>query len=941
MRLKNRIITAFLSVCSVAFVGGALTLSETHAAAEDGAATYLAYGSTWKYACGYIEDFYKLGIDDGVSTDELRTGKTPIGYATYGQYDFSTGTQLTENADRQRVQYVFTTSFTVTEARSALQFDVYYDDAIALYLDGKEIYRDNIVGTNFTCVTSTDSVESSVGVAKEKTFCLTLREGYLQAEQAHVLTAIVLEDFQNGNDAYFDMRVSGVNDFAPADDDMPDTVSLTYYDDPFTTRGVTFYTGLSLKNADVRYREVGASEWNYANSEGEPWYGRIAHKVALTDLKEGASYEYAIGNKLIDEWGDSYAFETASSEKVMEEFKFYYLTDTQSSDGWQFSIWQKLAAYIEANGENYDFFVHGGDIVESSTSEASLVPEQWRVGFNALESTMTNLPIVPVAGNHEYAAYAFYKHFNIKYADFNDSGAYYSFDYGNAHFAVLNTNDSYFHNWNSDNGSWAKQLAWVEKDLSATNKPWKIVLMHFSANNDVKDGTGEYSAVVKPVQEKLMPIFAKTGVDLVLSGHTHRYFRSAIYAHGDSLTGETTEKTLENIRDSAIAESDAVTYVDPLDGTYWTVEPKGTMYVTAKSSNYNVYYQNFSYNQEATTATVFGKNPLNGKLMNGGTETDDTSYLMNKMQYVSVEVTADTLRCNVYNVEASTGETTLWDTYNVIKATAETLNARIAALPEASGITNTHLKELLSVYGLCGALGSDALTTANATKFGALQTAISVADAKTAIQLNSRIASLTADDVEEFLVCDQTYQGLSASIQALVDTARMESLRGEINAAVKVLNDKQAAEAVKTALEQANKIYIHNLKQTDIDEAEALYNALTYDQKALVDNQDVISVLKAKLKAVVVIDMIDEIKTAPTKAEVDKAYEAYSALTAEEKLRVTNYDILEMIRKDFAGQSTGEQNTEKSGCGSSFGGLVGVSALTLAAAVAVCKRRKK
>lgn len=945
MRLKNRIITAFLSVCSAALVGGVVTLPKARAKAEE-AATYLAYGSEWKYACGYVDGFYRFGVDSTVSTDGLATGKAPIGYANYDQYDFTTGTELTTDAEKRQLQYVFTTNFTVTEAKNALCFDLLYDDAIAVYLDGEEIYRDNIVGYNFECVEENDSVGAAMGAAKEKRFYLSLGEGALQATESHVLTAIVLQDFKNGNDAYFDMKVSGVNDFTPVEDDMPDTVALTYYEDPFTTRGVTFYTGLSLKNADVKYREVGAQEWAYENTEGEPWYGRIAHKVALTDLKEETAYEYAIGNKLLDVWGETYHFETASSEKVMEEFKFYYLTDTQSSDGWGFSIWKKLTEYIEANGETFDFFAHGGDIVESSTTEKGLVPEQWQIGFNAVEDTMTSLPIVPVSGNHEYAAYAFYKHFNIKYTDFNDAGAYYSFDYGNAHITVLNTNDSYFNNWDTkgEDDSWEDQVAWVENDLASTNKTWKIVLMHFAAINDNKEDTAEYKNVTRPVQEAMMPIYAKTGVDLVLSGHTHRYFRSAIYAHGDSVKGADMAETLQNVRDSVIPETDVVTYVDPLDGTYWTVEPKGTMYVTAKSTNYNVYYQNFAWNQEASLPTVFATNPLNGKVMNGGTEADDTSYLMNKLQYVSVEVKKDTLRCNVYNVDAKTGETVLWDTYNVIKANAASLDARITALPEASGVKNTHLSELLTVYGLHGALGDEGLSAANVTKIASLKSLISVADAKTALVLNSRIAELTVNDVEEFLACDQTYKGLSQTIQALVDVTQMEKLRSEINAAVKDLDDKKAANAVKTALEAADKINIHNLKQSDIDAVETQYNALTDDQKALVTNQGVIAALKAKLKAVVVIDMIEAIKIAPNKVEADKAYEAYSALTAEEKVQVSNYDILEAIRKDFAAQSSANANGStgsSDGCGSSVSGLVGVGALMLAAAAVVCKRREK
>lgn len=70
-----------------------------------------------------------------------------------------------------------------------------------------------------------------------------------------------------------------------------------------------------------------------------------------------------------------------------------------------------------------------------------------------------------------------------------------------------------------------KEKAWAEKDITSSKKKWKVVLMH-------KDPL-QYSFAdpSRPAREEgfsdegkeFMPIFDKTGVDLVLSAHLHTY----------------------------------------------------------------------------------------------------------------------------------------------------------------------------------------------------------------------------------------------------------------------------------------------------------------------------------------------------------------------------------------------------------------------------------
>ncbi|MBE5750615.1 MAG: metallophosphoesterase family protein [Clostridiales bacterium] len=868
------LLAVFAAICVL--LGGALLFADKKAQATNTDTVLLEYGSDWKFSYDYVEDYHTVDLSgSSVVSDSYTTGTAPFVYAKYDQYDTSAGTPLAGSHQ----YYNFTTTLSVTEVPNALRFQILADDAIAVYINGNEVYRNNIVGYNFSKVMFGNKVGTSIGTASEISFNLVT--SYLK-QGNNVITVILVQDFLEGNDAYFDMKITGVSDFEVESSDMPDTVALTYYDDPMTTRGIAYYTGISLGSADARYRKVGDADWTFVSSEGETWYGRRYHTAALTGLSEGTEYEYQLGSKVLDAWSKTFTFETKSSNDVNGKFSFNFLTDTQSSNAWEFSIWQTLMGYISDNGHDADFLMHGGDIVESSVSVEGLVPEQWREGFNALESTITSTPIVPVAGNHEYSAYAFAKHFNIKYQSFGDNGAYYSFDYGNAHFVVLNTNDVYHagsgNTVNEYSISRDEQLAWLDNDLANSNKTWKIVAMHFPPITS----SSEWFAV--NVREKFMPIFAKNEVDLVLDGHTHKYFRSAVYGHSDALVGADQATTIANIKNSVIPESNLVTYTDLSDGTIYTVNPKGTMYVTAKSTNYNVYYQNMSW-QSSPEECLYATNPINGKVMNGGSKDDDTGFIMNYMQYVNVEIGTDTMKCNVYNVKASTGETYLWDTYCVLKADAETLNGRIEDLPSDGSVTAQDFDAILSAYSMFDKLGSSDISSQNVAKINSLKAKLPADSIKKIQFTNEIIRVLDTSDVEGYNACVKTYETLSDIEKSYVDTTKLDDMKLTISVS-----------AVELLIKNADAVSVRKLTKADVDEIIEKYNALNDDQKTNVSNYNVLTTLNYKLAAQPVMEKIDLIKTAPNAEVVNQAYEMYMALDASARVYVDNVDVLTAAR---------------------------------------------
>ncbi|MBR6361029.1 MAG: metallophosphoesterase, partial [Clostridia bacterium] len=91
----------------------------------------------------------------------------------------------------------------------------------------------------------------------------------------------------------------------------------------------------------------------------------------------------------------------------------------------------------------------------------------------------------------------------------------YSFDYGNAHIAVLNTNDLFSVS--------LAQLKWLENDMNSTDKDWKIIAMHKSPYTLGKDGKWPDALYL---QQSLTAVADRCGVDLILSGHDHQYLRT-------------------------------------------------------------------------------------------------------------------------------------------------------------------------------------------------------------------------------------------------------------------------------------------------------------------------------------------------------------------------------------------------------------------------------
>lgn len=224
----------------------------------------------------------------------------------------------------------------------------------------------------------------------------------------------------------------------------------------------------------------------------------------ISDLEPDTEYVYRIGTC-------EGSFRTAAEEGG---FSFLFLGDPQPDTSLEASVEEQYRAWgqaLEQSVGDTDFILLSGDLVNDAYEM-----NEWNLFFDAGKNIFNHKPFASAMGNHDKSSY--YK-LLMTYPSFpnapkNMEDEYYSFDYQNVHFAVVNSN-----NIIDD-----EAYAWLEDDLSASAADFTIVMMHhspYSATSFLRDE----SRAVK-LRERFETMFLENSVDIVLVGHEHRYMRT-------------------------------------------------------------------------------------------------------------------------------------------------------------------------------------------------------------------------------------------------------------------------------------------------------------------------------------------------------------------------------------------------------------------------------
>ncbi len=209
--------------------------------------------------------------------------------------------------------------------------------------------------------------------------------------------------------------------------------------DSTTSRTFMWQSDYAEENPVVEYRQAGDDDSlmqlpassDAFSDDGVTTY---IHTAAVSDLKPGTAYEYRVGAG--DKRSDWQSFHTAQGH----DFKALIFPDSQSSD---YSVWAATAQPAWQRNQDAQFFINMGDLVDNGQDHY-----QWNAWFDVVGDMIARIPVVPLLGNHETydkdwkvrMPEAYLHLFSLPRIDREKyQNQFYSFDYGDVHFVVLNT----------------------------------------------------------------------------------------------------------------------------------------------------------------------------------------------------------------------------------------------------------------------------------------------------------------------------------------------------------------------------------------------------------------------------------------------------------------------------------------------------------------------
>ncbi len=471
--------------------------------------------------------------------------------------------------------------------------------------------------------------------------------------------------------------IPGAGVYALTADDMPHGISVTFNGDVYSQRGIAWVAGKAVTDCLVEVIEKGDFDkedidWN--ESGVTRFAGRTdltkgaaitekytGYKALVTGLTENTDYYFRIyspSREIASEIG-----EFRIGDPSAESLKFITYTDPQegSKDGYR-NVAKVLASAVETQPDSA-FLMCGGDNVNSSHN-LPINLNEWNYYFDECRNTFLNYPVVSTAGNHESKDFAFTDRFHNDYQGAVSgfvTGGYYSFDYADAHFAVLNSNDSNIQ---------GPQTTWLKNDLAATQKTWKFVLIHWGP---VTVGRYFDDGLTIKLREILMPIMAEYEVDVLFSGHNHVYMRTDPYLWSEK-SGE-------------VPIQNPVVVTESVDGvsTDFLLEPQGTTYMIANMCG-NKQYQVANINNAQVAV-----NPVNGELAASGFNADggSSSTSGDNPTFITVDIdfTTNRLVYKTYIYDRETEIPVLYDVFGMYKDTHKPVERLVEKLPDAEDFT--------------------------------------------------------------------------------------------------------------------------------------------------------------------------------------------------------------------------------------------------------------
>lgn len=266
----------------------------------------------------------------------------------------------------------------------------------------------------------------------------------------------------------------------------------------------------------------------FQSLNGSKLTNRTLHAVRVTGLKPGTNYRYRVfsrdatwlyktayvtyGKTVATYESDKYSFTTYSPEK--KDVNFLMLNDIHGKSDFM----KELCAGVDF--KELDFVTFNGDMLNWMVGEEELFQ-----GFmdSAVSLFATRVPLMYPRGNHETRG--IFAHKFTDYYPTTTGKIYQVYYHGGICFLVLDGGEdkpdsdieySETSDYDAYREEQAKWLAEVVETPEYKNARARIAFLH------IPPTIGNWHGNMH-LRQTLMPILNKANVDVMLSGHTHRY----------------------------------------------------------------------------------------------------------------------------------------------------------------------------------------------------------------------------------------------------------------------------------------------------------------------------------------------------------------------------------------------------------------------------------
>ncbi len=501
---------------------------------------FISKGATWKYLDN--------GSDQGISWREntfddssWQSGAAILGYGNGGE---ATVVSYGGDAANKYITTYFRHQFSVTNPAQyqSLSLELLRDDGAVVYLNGSELVRDNMpAGTiNYLTVAS-----STIGGAAETTYQqFSFPATALQAG-TNTLAIEIHQRSRSSSDIGMDVSLTGLTAAAPV------TITRGPYLQMGSHNAMTLRWRTNIPtDSRVQY---GTSVGNLNNTV-DRGVQTTEHEIRLTGLTAQTVYFYSVGQSGgVLASGPDYYFRTSPMPGSRTPARIWVIGDSGTANNNARAVY---TAYRNLTGSTYtDLWLMLGDNAYNSGTDS----QYQSAVFDIYPELLRQTPLWSTLGNHDgYSASSanetgpYYSIFTLpRQAEVgglvSGTEAYYSFDYSNIHFIVLDSYETMQSVANRDT-----MLQWMEADLQNTSADWIIAFWHHPPYSKGSHDSDTETRLID-MRAVALPILENYGVDLVLSGHSHAYERSLFI---DSHYGLSGTLTAANIIDAGSGRVD-------------------------------------------------------------------------------------------------------------------------------------------------------------------------------------------------------------------------------------------------------------------------------------------------------------------------------------------------------------------------------------------------